>query len=131
VKSKFSSHPKLNLTVANNLHYFRNYELASKFYGRAQDLSVEAFSSRDLAIYCNILGRGRNYEKALPICIKQEQSSAPCEDNTVKTQHTIANIYKEQRNWPKVAEYSRKILECQPDHKIAQTYLELARPKTK
>ena len=130
MKSKVASHPKLNLTVANNLHYFRNYDLASTFYERAQELSVEAFSSRDLAVYCNILGRGRNYEKALPICIKQEQTSAPCEDNTVKTQQTITNIYKERQNWRKVAEYSRKVLECQPDNEIAQRYLELASQKT-
>ena len=130
-KTKFSSHPKLNLTVANNLHYFRNYGLASRFYERAQELSVEAFSSRDLAVYCNILGRERDYEKALSICMKQEHTSAPCEDNTVKTQQTITDIYKEQQNWRKVAEYSRKILDCQPDQEIAQRYLKLATERIK
>lgn len=129
VKSKAASHLQLNLTVANNLHYFRNYDLASTFYERAQELSVEAFSSRDLAVYCNILGRKRNYEKALPICIKQEQTSSQCEDNTVKTQQTITNIYKERHNWRKVAEYSRKVLECQPDNEIAQSYLKMATGK--
>jgi len=125
-RTKFYSDPEMLLPIANNLYYFKNYELARTFSERAEQLSLEAFSSTDLAVYCNTLARASNYKKALGICIRQEQSAAPCEGNTVITRLLIAGMYKEQGNWPKVAEYSRKILECRPDHNIAQTYLELA-----
>jgi len=130
-KTKLSSDPHLSLGVASNLHYFEKYHLARTFYERAEQLSLEAFSSRDLAVYCNVLGNAGNYEKALPICMKQEQSSAPCEYTTGQTQETIINIYKAQRNWRKVAEYARKILQCRPDHKIAQSYLKMATERGK
>ena len=89
--------------MANNLYYFRNYELAGKLYERAEELSLEAFSPTDLAFYCDVLAKDRNYGKALPICFEQEQSSARCKANTLATQQTIAGIYKGQGNWSKVA----------------------------
>jgi len=129
-KTKLYSDPQYILSLANNLYYFTNYELARKFYERAEELSLQAFSLSDLALYCNILADARSYDKALGICVRQEKSSAPCEGRNVKTKQTIADIYKEQGNWPKVAEYSRKILECQPGNEKAQRDLKLATQKT-
>ena len=130
IKSKVYSDPQFTLSMANNLYFFKNYELARIFYERAEELSSEAFSPTDLAVFCNILANERKDDKALRICIRQEQSSTPCEVNTVKSQERIAGIYKEKGNWPLVAEYSRKVLRCQPNHKIAQRYLKLATQKT-
>jgi len=130
-KTEFHSDPQFILSLANNLYYFKNYDLATTFYERAEQLSLQALSPTDLGFYCNILANARNYDKALGICIRREQSLPPCEGTIVKTEQTIAGIYEEQGNWPKVAEYSRKILECQPDHKIAQRYLKLATQKSK
>ncbi len=88
---------------------------------------MESFSPKDLAFFCYSLANAKNYDKALEIWIHWEkQFSAPCEVNTVKTQHTIAGIYKEQGNWGKVAEYSNKIIRCQPGNEIAQRYLKMA-----
>jgi len=125
-KTKFYSDPGVILSLAKNLYYFKNYELAIRFYERAEELSLQAFSGTDLAVFCNVLSKAKNYDKALGICIRQEQSSPPCEVNTVKTRLAIVDIYKSQGNWPKVTKYSRKILECQPNHQIAQRYLKLA-----
>ena len=130
-KTEFSSDPKLSLTLAHNLHYFKNYDLARQFYERAEKLSLEAFSTIDLAIFCNLLAKDRNYDKALGICIRQEQSSDSCAINTIKTRQRIAAIYGERADWPKVVKYSRKILECQPNHKMAQRYLKLATERIK
>jgi len=126
MQTKSYSNPQFVLSLASNLFYFGNYELARKFYEHAEELSSQAFSPTDLAVFCYILARERNYEKALVMCIRQEQSSSACEVNTVKTQQTIFNIYRDQENWEKVAEYARKIIQCQPDHEIAQRYLKLA-----
>ena len=68
------SDPKFILLLANNLHYFKQYGLSRQLYERAGELSLEAFNSRDRALYCGILRSGKKYEKALPICIDQEQS---------------------------------------------------------
>ncbi len=125
-ESEFYSDPGVILPLANNVYYLGNHDLARAFYERAGELSLEAFSATDLAVFCSLLASEGNYAKALPICIDQEQSSAPCEVNTIATRQTIARIYKHQANWPKVAEYSRKILQCQPDYKIAQSYLRMA-----
>jgi hypothetical protein len=125
-RTKLYSDTDINLSIANNLYYFRNFELAGLFYERGAELSVEAFSATDLAVFCDVLVRARNYEKALPICMRQEQISAPCKANTLATQQTIATIYKEQGNWSKVADYSRKIIRCQQNHKTARRYLEMA-----
>jgi hypothetical protein len=124
--SKVYSDPQILLSIANNLYYFRNYEMARRLYGRAEELSLGDFSRTDLAVFCDTLARTRNYDRALQICIQGEHASAPCEVNTVKTQHTIAGIYKEQGNWGKVAEYSNKIIQCQPGNEIAQRYLKMA-----
>ena len=125
-RTKLYSDPNLTISIANNLYYFKNYELAKQFYERGEEISLEAFSPTDLAVFCDVLAREEDYDRALPICLEQEQSSPPCKANTLKTRQTIAGIYKEQGNWLKVAEYSRKIIQCQPDHKIAQRYLVLA-----
>jgi len=130
MKTKYYSDPESMLSMANNIYYFKNYELAGKFYGRAQELSLSAFSRKDLAFYCLSLANAKNYDKALEICIHwEDQFSVLCEANTIKTHQTIAGIYKEQGNWSKVAEYARKILQCQPKHKIAQRYLVLAKER--
>jgi len=131
MRTTFYSDPGFVLPLANNVYYLGNHDLARTFYERAEELSLEAFSSTHLAVYCNILASEGNYAKALPICIDQEQSSAPCEVNTIVTRQTIAGIYKDQANWPKVAEYSRKILQCQPDHKVARGYLKLATERSR
>jgi len=128
-KTKFYSEPPSILSLANNLYFFKNYDLARSFYDRAEQLSLEAFSSTDLAVYCSLLGNARDYDRALAICMRQEQSSVPCEVNTVNTRQTIAAIHKEMGDWPKVAQYSRRILDCQPDHPVARSYLELATQK--
>jgi len=128
--TKFYSDPQFILFIANSLYYFKSYELGKEFYERGEALSLQAFSPGHLAAFCHILANVRNYEKALGICIRQEQSSSPCEVNTIASQQNIAWIYKEQGDWPKVAEYSRKIIECQPGHKIAQRYLKLATERT-
>ncbi len=125
-KTEFYSDPGFILPLANNVYYLGNHDLARTFYERAEELSLEAFSSTDLAVFCSLRTKAGDYEKALGICIRQEQSTAPCEVNTIVTQQTIAGIYKVQGNWPKVAEYSGKILQCQPNHKIAQSYLRTA-----
>jgi len=125
-QSKFYSDPGLNLSLAKNLYYFQNYELARKFYEHAEELSLQAFSGTDLAVFCHVLAKAGSHHKALGICLLQERSSPPCEVNTVKTQLTIADIYQSQENWPKVALYSRKILECQPGNETAQRYVKLA-----
>jgi len=129
-ETKLYSQPSFLLSLANNLYYFKNYALAQRFYARAEDLSLESFSSIDLAVYCNLLANARNYDKALGICMQQERSSPPCADNTVSTQQTIAAIYKEKEVWSKVAQYSRKIIECQPQHPTAQSYLKEASQRT-
>jgi len=126
MKTRFYSDPQYILPAANNLYYFKNYDVARNLYERAEELSLDAFRPTDLAMFCDILADAGSYDKALGICSRQEQSSAPCEMNTVKTRLIIARIYREQGNWPKVAEYSGKILQCQPDHKIAQDYLRMA-----
>jgi len=129
MKAKLSSDPQFILAIANELYILKKDELATKFYERAVELSLETVKPKELAILCNILTRAKNYDKALRICVRQEQVSAPCEVNTLLTQQAIAYIHKEQGNWPKVAEYSRKVLQCQPNHKIAQGYLKLATEK--
>ena len=129
-RSKYFSDPGIILSIANNLYYFKNVELAKRFYERAEKLSFQAFSSTDLAVYCDVLAKERNYEKALSVCIDQEQSAAPCKPNTIATRLTIAGIYKEKGDWRKVTEYSRKIIQCQPEHKIAQRYLKVATERT-
>jgi hypothetical protein len=106
------SESELILSIANYLYYFRNYELAGKLYERAEEISLKAFSPTDLAVYCDFFAKNRNYGNALPICFEQEQSSARCKDKTLATRQTITGIYKGQGNWSKVAEYSRKIIQC-------------------
>ena len=66
----------------------------------------------------------------LGICVRQERSSHPCHENTEKSRLAIVDIYMSQENWPKVTEISRKILECDPGHKIAERYLEMAVQRT-
>jgi len=124
--TEFHSQTPFILSLANNLYYFHNYDLARTFYELAEKLSPGAFDPTDLAVYCNLLTNARNYGKALVICMRQEQSAAPCEQNTINTRQTVAAIYKDQKDWPKVAKYSRRILECQPDHPVAQSYLDWA-----
>jgi len=131
MRTKLYSDPGFILPLANNVYYLGNHDLARTFYERADELSLEAFSATDLAVFCSLLANAGDYEKALGICIRQEQSTAPCEVNTIATRERIAGIYREQRKWIKVAEYSGKILQCQPEHKIALRYLELARQTTK
>jgi len=114
------------LSLANNLYFFKNYELAKSFYERADELSLDAFSPTDLAVYCNLLTNAKDFDKALGICTRQEQRSHPCDDNTVTTRQTIASIYWSKGDWSKVSQYARKILECQPDHTAARNYLEAA-----
>jgi len=97
--------------------------------GTGEEISLEAFSPTDLAVFCDVLAREEDYDRALPICLEQEQSSAPCKANTLTTRQTIAGIYKGQGNWLKVAKYSKKIIQCQPNHKIAQRYLVLAKER--
>ncbi|MEE8238984.1 MAG: DUF2723 domain-containing protein, partial [Nitrososphaerales archaeon] len=131
MKTELYSDPTVILLQANNLYYFENYELARAFYERAEELSLQAFSPTDLAVFCSLLANTEDYDKALGVCMRQEQSSAPCEINTVKTQQTIAGISKEKGDWPKVAEYSGKILQCQPGHKVARGYLKLATERSR
>ncbi|MFQ5853681.1 MAG: tetratricopeptide repeat protein, partial [Candidatus Binatia bacterium] len=126
MKTEYYMDTQQVLELANNLYYLRNYDLARKFYEHAEEISIGDFSPTDLAVFCNILVRARDYERALPICIDHEQSSGPCKGNTIATRLTIARIYKEKRNWRKVAEYSEKIIQCQPNHKIARSYLMMA-----
>ena len=127
MKTKYYSDPEFMLSMANNLYYFKNYDLAGDFYARAEGLSSEDFSPKDLAFFCYSLSNAKKYDKALPVCMRwEEQFSTPCDANTIKTQQTVAGIYKEKWNWGKVAEYSRKIIQCRPDHKVAQRYLKLA-----
>ena len=125
-KTELYSNPQFILSLANNLYYFKNYALAERFYARAEELSLESFNAINLAVYCNVLGNARNYDKALEICLLQEKFSLPCVDNTINTRQTIAAIYQEKGDWSKVARYSRRILECQPDHLAAQNYLQSA-----
>ena len=99
--------------MANNLYFFKNYELAGKFYERAEKLSWAAFSRKDLAFYCLSLANGKNHDKALEICIRHEREPAKrCDPNKLKTQRTIQEIYKKQGNLAKVEDYSRKINQC-------------------
>ena len=128
-QSKFYSQPHFVLSLANNLYFFQNYKLSRSFYERADQLSPQAFSSTDLAVYCNLLANAKDFDKALGICSLQERRSRPCDNNTVTTRQTIAGIYRKQGQWPKVAQYARKILECQPDHSAARNYLEAAAKK--
>jgi len=125
-KSKLYSSPQFILPLANNLYFFQNYRLASSFYGRAQQLDPDAFSSTDLAVYCNLLANAKDFNRALDVCLRQERTAAPCEENTVITRQTIAAIYKDKKDWRKVAQYSRRILECQPEHPLARSYLQSA-----
>ncbi len=74
METELYSDQKFILLLANNLHYFKQYGLSRQLYERAGELSLEAFNSRDRSLYCGILGSGKKYEKALPICIDQEQS---------------------------------------------------------
>jgi len=129
-KTKLYSEPQFILSVANNLYFYKNYPLARNFYDRAEQLSPDALSPVDLAVYCSLLANERNYDKALGVCLRQEQSSFPCAANTVNTRQTIAAIFKEKENWPKVLQYSRKILECRPEHTVARNYLESALQRT-
>ncbi len=128
-KSKFYSDPDFLLSAANNLYYYQNYALARKLYLRAEEVNLGSLSPTNLAVFCDVLAKAKNYEKALEICIRQEQSSPSCAANTVKTRETIAEIYTEQGNWPEIAKYSRKILECQPHNEIAQRYLMMAKDR--
>jgi len=125
-ETKFYSDPQILLSLANNLYFYKNYELSQAFYDRAEQLSPKAFSSTDLSVYCSLLANDGNYDKALGICMRQEQSSSPCAVNTVSTRQTIAAIHKEKENWSKVLQYSRKILECKPEHPVARSYLQSA-----
>ena len=125
-ETKFYSDPQFLLSVANNLYFYKNYELAQTFYERAEKLAPKALSPIDLAVYCNLLANQRDFDKALGVCVRGERSSPPCADNTLNTQQTIAAIYKEKKTWPKVAQYSRKILECQPEHQVARSYMQSA-----
>jgi len=61
--------------------------------------------------------------------MRQERSSDPCDANTINTRQTIAAIHKEKGDWPKVAQYARKILECQPEHPVARSYMQSAMQK--
>jgi len=128
-QTKFYSDSSFILSLANDLYFYENHDLAKSFYDRAEHLSAEAFSPTDLAVYCSLLGNARNYDRALVICMQQERSSSPCEDNTVKSRQTLAAIHKEKGQWHEVARYSRRILECQPEHPVALGYLELAMQK--
>ncbi|MFQ5981643.1 MAG: hypothetical protein ACE5OZ_26150, partial [Candidatus Heimdallarchaeota archaeon] len=101
------------LSMANNLYFFKNYELAEQFYERAENLSWAAFSRKDLAFYCLSLANGKNHDKALEICIRHEREPVKrCDPNILKTQRTIREIYKKQGNLAKVEDYSRKIIQC-------------------
>ena len=128
-KTKFYSQTPFILSLANNLYFYENHKLARSFYDRAEQLSPEAFSPTDLAVYCSLLANAKDFDKALGVCTRQGQRSRPCDDNTVTTRQTIAAIYKEKGQWSKVSQYARKILECQPDHNAARSYLELAKQK--
>jgi len=130
-KTKFYSDPRFMLSLANNLYFFQNVELAKTMYERAEKLSIENFNSTALAVYCSLLANAKDYDRALGICIRQEQVSSPCDVKTVKTRQTIAAIYREKKEWPKVAEYARKIIECEPNHEVAQSYLKLATQSSK
>ena len=125
-RTPYYSRAPFLLSVANNLYFYKNYDLARRFYHRADELSSDDFGSTDLAVYCNLLANAKDYDRALNICSRQEVTALPCAINTVNTRQTIAAIYKETKEWSKVAQYSRRILECQPDHKVAQAYLESA-----
>jgi len=125
-ETKFYSDPQFLLSLANNFYFYKNYELSQAFYDRAEQLSPKAFNPTDLAVYCSLLANNGNYDKALRICMRQEKSSSPCAANTVSTRQTIAAIFKEKENWSKVLQYSRKILECKPEHPVARSYLQSA-----
>ena len=128
-KTKFYSDPSFTLSLANDLYFYENHKLAKTFYDHADQLSTNAFSTTDLAVYCNLLGNARDYDRALGICMRQERSSDPCDANTINTRQTIAAIHKEKGDWPKVAQYARKILECQPEHPVARSYMQSAMQK--
>jgi len=125
-KTRFYSQTPFVLSLANNLYFFKNYELAKSFYQRAEQLSLDAFSPTDLAVYCNLLANSKDFDKVLGICTRQEQRSRPCDNNTVTTRQTIASIYWAKGEWSKVVQYSKKILECQPNHHVAKDYLQPA-----
>jgi tetratricopeptide (TPR) repeat protein len=129
-ETRFYSQTPFVLSLANNLYFFKNYELAKSFYERADQLSLDAFSPTDLAVYCNLLANSKDFDKALGICTRQEQRSRPCDNNTVTTRQTIASIYRAKGQWSRVAQYSKKILECQPNHPAAKNYLQAALQKT-
>ncbi len=113
MKTKYYSDPEFILSVANNLYFFKNYELAGKFYERAKELSSAAFSPKDLAFFCYSLTNVKEYDKALEICIRHEREPTKrCDPNKLKTQRTIQEIYKKQGNLAKVEDYSRKIIQC-------------------
>jgi hypothetical protein len=112
-RTNFYSDPEFLLSMANNLYFYKNYELAGTFYKRAEDLSWAAFSRKDLAFFCLSLANGKNYDKALQICIRHEKvPTKRCDPNKLKTQRTIREIYNKQGNLAKVEEYSRKMIQC-------------------
>ena len=112
-RTKYYSDPEFILSMANNLYFYKNYELAETFYERAENLSWAAFSRKDLAFFCLSLANGKNHDKALEICIRHEREPAKkCDPNKLKTQRTIREIYKKQGNLAKVEDYSRKIVRC-------------------
>jgi tetratricopeptide (TPR) repeat protein len=125
-RSKYYSEPNFIRSLANDLYFYKNFALAKSFYEQADRLSSSSLTLTDLAVYCSLLANSGNYDKALAICRRQERASSPCAVNTVNTRQTIAAIYKGKSKWFKVVQYSRKILECQPDHKVARDYLALA-----
>ena len=129
MKTKFYSDREFLFSLANILQELKNDELARQFYGRAAKLLLQTSSRADLAVFCNHLASSGDYDKALAICLRHEQSSARCDVNSVKSRRTIASIYKELGDWSKVEQYSRKVIKCQPNDKIAQRYLELARQR--
>jgi len=49
------SDPVFILALANNVYYLGNHDLARTFYERADELSLEAFSATDLAVFCLFL----------------------------------------------------------------------------
>ncbi len=126
VQSKLYSDPKFLLSVGKNLLQFKNRDLALRFFNRAEELSLRAFSPTDLTIYCSLLYNERKTDKALKICTVQEESSAPCSDHAIWAQENLAKIHRETGNWSEVAEYARKIIQCQPDHNVARRYLMMA-----
>jgi len=125
-QTKFYSQPRSLLSLANNLYFLKNYKLARSFFHRAETLDLGHFESKHLAPYCNLLASSGEYDKALAICMRQETSSFPCEANTVNTRRTMVAIYREKRDWSKVALYSRRILECRADDQVARSQLQSA-----